>query len=163
MSTRPAHPARRLWPILLLLLLALALRLYRLSAPSLWYDEGVTAAISQRSLADLARWTADDIQPPLYYVLVAGWTRLAGTSEWALRFPSVAAGLLALPLLLALHRRLWRLAAGPVTPSALPLLLLAACAPLWVYYAQEARNYTLLTGLGVLLSLIHISEPTRPY
>ena len=140
--------------MLLLLLLALALRLYRLSAPSLWYDEGVTAAISQRSLADLARWTADDIQPPLYYVLVAGWTRLAGASEWALRFPSAAAGLLTLPLLLALHRRLWRLAAGPVAPSALPLLLLAACAPLWVYYAQEARNYTLLTALGALFAYL---------
>ncbi len=153
MSTRPAHPLRRLWPLLLLLLLALALRVYRLSSQSLWYDEGVTAAISQRSLADLARWTADDIQPPLYYVLVAGWTRLAGASEWALRFPSVAAGLLTLPLLLALHRRLWRLAAGAI-PSAWPLLLLATCAPPWIYYAQEARNYTLLTGLGVLFAYL---------
>ncbi|MGB3220166.1 MAG: glycosyltransferase family 39 protein, partial [Anaerolineae bacterium] len=112
MPTHPIHPARRLWPVLLLLLLALALRLHRLAGPSLWYDEGVTAAISQRNLADLARWTADDIQPPLYYVLVAGWTRLAGASEWALRFPSVAAGLLTLPLLLALQRRLWRFASG---------------------------------------------------
>ena len=154
MSTRSVHPARRLWPVLLLLLLALALRLFHLGTQSLWYDEGVTAAISQRSLADLARWTADDIQPPLYYVLVAGWTRLAGASEWALRFPSAAAGLLTVPLLLALHRRLWRPSAGPVARSALPLLLLAACAPLWVYYAQEARNYTLLTGLGVLFAYL---------
>jgi uncharacterized membrane protein len=154
MSTRPVHPARRLWPVLLLLLLALALRLLRLANQSLWYDEGVTAAISQRSLADLARWTADDIQPPLYYVIVAGWTRLVGASEWALRFPSAAAGLLTLPLLLALHRRLWRLVAGSVIPSALPLLLLAGCAPLWVYYAQEARNYTLLTALGVLFAYL---------
>ncbi len=162
MSTPRAHPARRLWPVLLLLLLALALRLYRLANQSLWYDEGVTAAISQRSLADLARWTADDIQPPLYYVLVAGWTRLTGTSEWALRFPSAAAGLLTLPLLLALHRRLWRLVAGPVVPSALPLLLLAGCAPLWVYYAQEARNYTLLTGLGVLFAYLLLRVLTTP-
>lgn len=151
---RSAHPARRLWPVLLLLLLALTLRLFRLANQSLWYDEGVTAAISQRSLADLARWTADDIQPPLYYVIVAGWTRLVGASEWALRFPSAASGLLTLPLLLALHRRLWRLTAAPVVPSALPLLLLAACAPLWVYYAQEARNYTLLTALGVLFAYL---------
>ncbi|MFZ1462696.1 MAG: hypothetical protein WAV60_01470, partial [Anaerolineae bacterium] len=193
MPTHPIHPARRLWPVLLLLLLALALRLHRLAGPSLWYDEGVTAAISQRNLADLARWTADDIQPPLYYVLVAGWTRLAGASEWALRFPSVAAGLLTLPLLLALQRRLWRFASGqaieiaskgrtarrPPTrtrrgsaqadlaaerpfapnsfggaPNSFGLLLLTVLSPPWLYYAQEARNYTLLTGLGVLIAYL---------
>ena len=59
----PGAGRRRSAWLLLLLLLALALRLYRLPAQSLWYDEGGTAAISQRSLADLTRWTAGDIQP----------------------------------------------------------------------------------------------------
>ena len=86
----------------------------------------------------------DSIQPPLYYALVAGWTRLAGTGEWALRFPSVAFGLLMVALAYALGRRLF----GPVAGWAAALL--GALHPLWVYYAQEARMYTLLTALGML-------------
>ena len=73
--------------LLALILLAFGLRVYRLSAQSLWYDEAVTAQVASRGIVELTRWTADDIQPPLYYYVVAGWTRLAGHGEWALRFP----------------------------------------------------------------------------
>ena len=130
--------------LLALLLLAFALRVYALDAQSLWYDEAVTAQVAQQGLGELAQWTADDIQPPLYYALVAGWTRLAGTGEWALRFPSVAFGLVMVALAYVLGRRLFGRAAGWVAA------LLGALHPLWVYYAQEARMYTLLTALGML-------------
>ena len=93
--------------LLALLALALALRVYRLDRQSLWYDEAVTAQVVQQGLGDLARWTADDIQPPLYYLVVAGWTAVAGTSEWALRFPSVWFGVLMVALAYALGRRLF--------------------------------------------------------
>ncbi len=132
-----------------MLLLALGVRVYRLDAQSLWYDEAVTTQVSAQGIAELTRWTADDIQPPLYYYAVAGWTRLAGRSEWALRFPSAFFGVLTVALLWAAARRLFgrrgggRWAAGSAA-------LLAALSPLHVYYAQEARMYTLLTGLGVL-------------
>ena len=104
----------------------------------------MTAQVTQQGLGELAEWTADDIQPPLYYALVAGWTRLTGTGEWALRFPSVAFGLAMVALAYALGRRLFGPAAGWVAA------LLGALHPLWVYYAQEARMYTLLTALGML-------------
>ncbi len=132
-----------------MLLLALALRVHRLGGQSLWYDEAVTAQVSAQGLAELTRWTADDIQPPLYYYAVAGWTRLAGRSGWALRFPSAFFGVLTVALLWAAAQRLFgrgrrgRWAAGIAG-------LLAALSPLYIYYAQEARMYTLLTGLGVL-------------
>lgn len=147
-TTRFRHPdLARLW--LAALLLAVGLRVYRLDAQSLWYDEAVTAQVAGQGLAELTRWTADDIQPPLYYYAVAGWTRLVGRSEWALRFPSVFFGVLTVALLWTLARRLFgktgvgRGAAGIVA-------LLAALSPLHVYYAQEARMYTLLTFGGVL-------------
>ncbi len=130
--------------LLALLLLAFALRVYALDAQSLWYDEAVTAQVAQQGLGELARWTADDIQPPLYYALVAGWTRLAGTGEWALRFPSVVFGLLMVALAYVLGRRLFGRPAGRVAA------LLASLHPLWIYYSQEARMYTLLTALGML-------------
>ncbi|MEI2688548.1 MAG: glycosyltransferase family 39 protein [Anaerolineae bacterium] len=129
--------------LLLALLLAFALRVHDLGSQSLWYDEAVTAQVAQQGLPELARWTADDIQPPLYYAITAGWVQLAGLSEWALRFPSAVYGVLMVALAWALGRRLFGRPAGELAA------LLAALHPLWIYYSQEARMYTLLTALGM--------------
>jgi hypothetical protein len=134
-----------------LTLLAFALRVYRLDAQSLWYDEGVTAEIARRGLAELTRWTAGDIQPPLYYYVVAAWGRLAGWSEWSLRFPSVFFGTLLVPLLAAVTIALTRRRAAGLLAAAL-----AALHPLLLYYSQEARMYAMLTTLGVLLGYLVI-------
>jgi 4-amino-4-deoxy-L-arabinose transferase-like glycosyltransferase len=130
--------------LLLTLLLAFALRVHDLGSQSLWYDEAVTAQVAQQGLAEMARWTADDIQPPLYYAITANWVQFAGVSEWALRFPSVFFGALMVVLAYALGRRLF----GPVAGGLAALL--AALHPLWIYYSQEARMYTLLTALGMV-------------
>ena len=138
------------WLLLLvgILLLAFGLRAYRLPAQSLWYDEGVSWYLTQKTLPELTAWTAHDIQPPLYYYVLWGWVRLAGTSEYALRFPSVAFGLLTVSLAWALARRLWG------QPTAGMAALFAAVSSLYVYYAQEARMYTVLTSLGLLSSYL---------
>jgi len=128
--------------LIALVLLACGLRLYRLDVQSLWYDEGVTAQVARLDLLELVRWTADDIQPPLYYVLVAGWLRIiepwAGSLAYTLRWLSAAWGVLLVPLVAALARRLWD---GRV---ALGAAWVTATAPTMVYYGQEARMYTLL-------------------
>lgn len=146
------HTRRISWlGLLLLTLAAFALRLYMLDAQSLWYDEGVTADIARRGISELTRWTADDIQPPLYYYVVALWGRVAGWSEWSLRYPSVFFGVLTVPMLamvtIALTRR--RIA-GLLAAS------LAAFHPLLLYFSQEARMYSMLTALGALLGYLVI-------
>jgi mannosyltransferase len=152
-STASPRAAQRstIWPSLALLgliLLAFALRVYRLPAQSLWYDEGVSWYLTRMSPLDLTAWTADDIQPPLYYYLLWPWVRLAGTSEYALRFLSVAFGTLTVPLLWVTGR--WLLGERAAWLGALILTL----SPLHVYYAQEARMYTLLTFMGLLSSYL---------
>ncbi|MCB9148698.1 MAG: glycosyltransferase family 39 protein [Caldilineaceae bacterium] len=134
--------------LLALILVAFALRVYRLDAQSLWYDEGVTAEIAQRTLGNLTSWTARDIQPPLYYYLVWAWGRLAGWSEWSLRAPSVFSGVLIVPLLVALAFKLVHSRRAAVVAA-----LIAALHPLLLYYSQEARMYSLLTMLGVLMGV----------
>ncbi|MEZ4712860.1 MAG: glycosyltransferase family 39 protein [Caldilineaceae bacterium] len=138
---------QRLW-LLGLILLAFALRVYRLDAQSLWYDEGVTAEIAQRTLADLTSWTARDIQPPLYYYVIWLWGRLAGWTEWSLRFPSVFTGVLTAPMLAILALKLSGNRRAGVVAA-----LIAALHPLLLYYSQEARMYSLLTMLGVLMGV----------
>src|SRR3954467_9053438 len=137
--------------LLLLTLAAFALRLYMLDSQSLWYDEGVTADIARRGIAEMTHWTADDIQPPLYYYIVALWGHVAGWSEWSLRYPSVFFGVLTVPLLSAVTIALTRRRiAGLIAAS------LAAFHPLLLYYSQEARMYSMLTALGVLLGYLVI-------
>jgi mannosyltransferase len=127
------------------ILIAFGLRLYQLDAQSLWYDEGVTAVVAQYDPATLIRWTADDIQPPLYYLLVSAWGRVAGWSEWSLRFPSLFFGVLLVPLMAVLTRRLIQ-----STLATHIAAWITALHPLLLYYSQEARMYTMLVALGVL-------------
>lgn len=139
-----------------LILLAWGLRLHHLDVQSLWYDEGVTAQVARLGVRELARWTADDIQPPLYYLIVGGWLRLldpwAGPLAYVLRFVSAGFGLLLIPLLWAIGRRLWDERAG------LLAAWVAAAAPLLVYYSQEARMYALLMALVGLAGLALIRQ-----
>ena len=140
------------WALIALILLAWGLRLYRLEAQSLWYDEAVTADVVQLGLERLTRWTADDIQPPFYYYLLAGWVGLAGSGEWALRFPSALFGLLTVPLAYALGRRLFARGGDWGRWAAFLGAAFACLSPLYIYYAQEARMYALLTALGLLMA-----------
>ena len=119
--------------------LAYAYFLHRLDAQSLWYDEAVSARLASMSLPALLRWTAHDIQPPLYYILLHGWTHLVGRGEWMLRYLSLWWGVLTLPLVYVLGRRL----SGRPGP-ALRTLVLWSWAPWLLYYSQETRMYTLL-------------------
>lgn len=82
-----------------------------------------------------------DTSPPLYYVLLAGWTRLAGTGDVALRSFSLVWAMACYPLLWALARRVGG------RRACVPVLLLYTVAPASVYYATEGRHYALLLFL----------------
>ncbi len=148
MTERPSR-ALSTFAVALITLGAFGLRAYLLDAQSLWYDEGVTAEVARRGITELTRWTAHDIQPPLYYYVVAAWGRLAGWSEWSLRFPSVFFGTLIPPLLAATALALTRRRSASILAA-----LFGALHPLLLYYSQEARMYAMLTALGVLLAYL---------
>ncbi len=129
--------------LLLVLLLAFCLRILRLDFQPLWWDEGYSVWFATHSLGQMAALTAEDIHPPLYYVLLHGWTWLFGTGPVALRLLSVVFGALAVPAIYLAGRQL--------TGSRRAALLAAgllAINPLHVFYSQEIRMY----GLVALLS-----------
>ncbi|MEM7536668.1 MAG: glycosyltransferase family 39 protein [Chloroflexota bacterium] len=129
----------------LLILFGFWLRLYALDGQSLWYDEGVTATMAQRSLGEVTRWTARDIQPPLYYWVTAIWGRLGGWSEWNLRFVSAVAGTLCIPLMASITTLITRRRSAGFLAA-----LITSCHPLFIYYSQEARMYTTLTAFTLV-------------
>lgn len=86
-----------------------------------------------------------DTNPPLYYVLASGWTRLAGTSDAAIRLFSVFWALASLPLLWAVGRRMGG------RRAAVAACVLYVFAPMSLYYSIEARMYSLMWFLALLL------------
>ena len=119
-----------------------ALRFYRLDAQSFWNDEGNSARIAERSVDLIIEGAAGDIHPPGYYLLLAGWRRVFGQSEFALRSLSAVAGL----AMVAVTGLLGRHLLGPRV--GLAAAALSAVSPFAVYYAQEARMYALLGALS---------------
>jgi mannosyltransferase len=125
-----------------ILLLATLARLWGLGAQSLWLDEAFSHLFA--TLPPDTAWQAviaDAVHPPLYYVLLRLWLVLVGQSEFALRFASVFAGVLAVALVLRagrtwMDRRIARWGA-----------LLMALNPFHVWYSQEGRMYALLALL----------------
>lgn len=148
MLFRPAQrgeiPIKLPYLLLLILLIGFVLRLYRLGADSLWYDETVSAFLAAESIPDLIAHTARDIHPPGYYVLLHIWASLTGHSEFALAFFSLIFGMLLIPLTYRLARRL---TGAPA--SAAWAALLVAVSPYNIWYSQEVRMYTLGAALGL--------------
>lgn len=149
--------------LLALCLLAFAWRLAGIGSQSLWRDEVDSIRFATQSLADLlGSFTRPGENGPLFFLSLRPWLALAGQSEFALRFPSVMAGVLAIPLTFMLARRLWR-ASGQSPPAAerglalanVPLLsaLLVAVSPYLVWYSQEGKMYAPLLALALAANL----------
>lgn len=141
--------------LLLILLLAAALRFYGLGAQSLWNDEGTSVAVAQRDVATIAQDAAGDIHPPLYYWLLSGWVRLLGTGEAAVRSLSALLGVALVALTYALGRRLLP------GHAALAAAFLSAINPFQIYYSQETRMYMLLAALSAAAVLAMIGFVRR--
>ncbi len=132
--------------VIIILLMATAVRIYYIQTQSIWFDEGWSAySAIQPSLQ--AAVDSDKTNPPLYYVIVNLAARGLGDSEFALRWVSLAFGLLAIAVAYQLGKQLFNSRAG------LMAALLSAFSPLLWWAAQEARMYTLLALLLLLCAL----------
>ena len=138
--------AQKRWLLLLIILLAFALRVYHLDTQSIWYDEGLSIQLAQQDPAQAIALSATTDHPPLHTLLLGAWMRVAGESDFVVRYLSVFCGVLVVVLTYALgelyDKRTGLIASG-----------LMALAPLAVYYSQETRGYMLLTALILIATL----------
>ncbi len=143
-------------PLLLLslILLAFALRVYRLDFFSLRGDESFTVLFVQKPLAQMWEETLSvEPNPPLLYFLLRGWIGSAGNGEFATRFFSAFFGVLCLPL----AYRLGRLALPSIEggeEAALVAALLITINPYQIWHSQDVRNYTLWPALSLLALIL---------
>jgi hypothetical protein len=128
--------------------IAFALRVYRLDAQSIWWDEGHSIQMASAPLAQIPTLPGMDVHPPGYFALLHGWMAVAGRSEFALRYLSVLFSLVSVALFVPFARSLAGTRAGRRQGAALAAGALAALSPLYVAYAQEVRMYTLVVLLA---------------
>ena len=129
--------------IIAVIILAFALRIYRLDHQSIWYDEGVSVYFANQGLRDLVAGVSADNHPPLHFFALHLWLKLAGQSEFSVRFLSLISGVLSVPLLFKLGRELFNRRVG------LLAAFLLSISPFHVWFSQEARMYTLAALLGL--------------
>jgi hypothetical protein len=149
----------------LVVVVGLALRLYTIGEKSLWIDESFSIWTASQPLDALWSFTVKlDHHPPLYYTLLHFWLAL-GDGETVVRGFSALWGVLMLPVMYLIGERVGGRALGLLST------LLLAISPLHVWFAQQARMYTMLTffaGMAILCMLYLLDEaknrePPRGY
>jgi uncharacterized membrane protein len=133
------------WMLLVVVVLALALRLINLDGRPLWYDEAFAVLYSEKPLETMLHGTitqvdgaAADVHPLFFYSVLHFWMLAFGQSPLAVRALSVFFGTATVVMAYLLGRRLFDRRVG------LAAALVVAVAPFHIYYSQEARMYALL-------------------
>ncbi len=147
-----ASSRRTTYVLLGLIFVAFILRIYRLDGPALRGDEAFSILFARNSLSEMFRlFTAStEPHPPLSFLVLHYWAKLAGESEFALRLPSALAGVLVVPLAYALGRLVWDRDVGLVAAA------LLAINPFYIWHAQEARMYAMLAALCVASTVLYL-------
>lgn len=146
--------------LILCLLIATCLRLFRLEGQSLWADEGLQYFIASAPTLE-ALWeriAQRTFHPPLSFLLSHVFLRLHH-SDFFLRLPSVLFGVGSVWLAYRLVRKLTSVSV------ALVAVWVFAISPLHIWYSQEARMYAPLLFIALLstLCLVWAVETRRWY
>lgn len=140
-------------------LAAFALRLWRLDAQELRGDEAFGYFFSLDAPWTILDRTLDlgEPHPVVSYWLQHGWLRLAGESEFALRFQSVWWNTLAVALVAHLA---YLLGMGPRAVGLAALMM--ALSPYILWHAQDARMYSMSLALTLAAMVAAVHWWARP-
>lgn len=140
----------------IILIISALLRFYNNTAIALWHDEAFSALYIRYPLEEMMQRIILDVHPPLYYLILRGWSYFAGHSLLSLRLLSIFFGVLTVWAGYALVR-----AAFKNKRLALISAAVLAVNPFQIQYALEARMYTLGTFLALASSylLLKATDP----
>jgi mannosyltransferase len=151
------------WELLVIAVVAVALRLPYIEGRSLWFDEASSWRTASFAPAEMMHSLRLNVHLPLYYLLLKVWMAGFGESVAALRGLSIACGTLTVILMGLFGRELYA-ASGAAADDEAPLdgegwrarafglatASLVAVSPYQVLGSIEARMYALGTALAAL-------------
>jgi hypothetical protein len=147
--------------LVLVVVVGLAIRLYRLDERSIWFDEASSWRTVQFPLGEMIDRVAANCHPPLYYLCLKVWTALFGDSLWAMRGLSVLFASVLMVGTYLFMRALCELGDGTSIGKAnrggggwtgVVAAALVATSAFQIRMSWEARMYMLGAALAVLSS-----------
>ena len=138
------------WLFIFVGLVAFAtISLWTITKSSFWFDEAFGAyMIGSFNFIDIARYTATDVHPPLFYWLLKIWSLLFGNSELALRSLSLFFGGIAIVFGYLLTNRLFNQKTARIS------LIFMVLSPMLIRYSQEARMYTMVAAIALAATFV---------
>jgi uncharacterized membrane protein len=143
--------------IIVILVFALILRFFNLNQ-SLWLDEAVQAVTAKESFFYIFQEIIGDFHPPLYHFLIHFWVRVFGSSEIALRMPSVLFGT---GTVWIIYKIINKLTNSKTKNIGLIAALFMATAPFHIYYSQEGRMYSMTCFFASLSMFFFIKNNNK--
>jgi hypothetical protein len=141
----PGERRRFLLAVGALTALGALVRFATLDQQSFWLDELVTVSLVRGDFDDMLRAIPkSEATPYMYYVLAWPWSRVLGLGEVGLRSLSALVGTAVVPVACAAGAVLISRRAGLIAAA------LVSVNPFLVWYAQEARAYSLVALLAAL-------------
>ena len=120
------------------------LRFQGLAKQPLFVDEAFTADLILRNWSDMIRVAFQDVHPLLFYILSKPMLEFFPLTEWSLRLFPALCSVLVLALVTGVIRRYYNTTAGILAAW------LLSWSSLHLYYAQDARMYSLLNLLWII-------------
>ena len=128
------------WLVLIITLFGGFIRILLLGMKGMWLDETVSVWLADQSVADMLHWIVKiDPNPPLYYLLLHYWVGHYGDTPYYVRLFSALFGTATIPVIYLIGKRMSDVVVG------LSAAVLLSLSTFNIYFAQEARMYTLLT------------------
>ena len=125
--------------IIIILILALGLRLIGIDQ-SLWLDEAISANVAKMPIGEIVKnFSVGDFHPPIFYWFLDLWTKTFGSNVVILRFSSVLFSLITIYFVYLIGKKIKNEKIGILAA------LFLAINPLFVYYSQELRMYSMAT------------------
>jgi 4-amino-4-deoxy-L-arabinose transferase-like glycosyltransferase len=152
---------------------AAGIRIWNLDARSIWFDEAFSWTLAgQFGPAEIIARTGNDVHPPLYYLTLWLWLKVAGDSLFSMRLLSVVFGTAAVVVAGLLGKEMVVRTAGDGRSAedehaarggrclGVCFALLLASSPFQIHWSGEVRMYSLLTLL-FLLSVLSALKAIR--
>jgi len=136
-----------------ILILGIALRIFYINIPPLWYDENFTLLLARLPLDQMLKATAGDVHPPLWYLIEWMFYHVNPfLPAWFVRVPALIFSIGSLFCFVAVMRQL------QINPKVqTSAFVLMAVLPFQLWYAQEGRMYAMLEFF-VLFTLLAALE-----
>ena len=127
---------------------------------SFWRDEAFSYLLAKKNIQEIIFLTAQDYNPPLYYLILHFWIKIFGSSEIAIRSLSLIFFWATIYIFYLFLVKVLKIKSTLFTIS---YLLLVTLNPLLLYFAFEARMYTMFAFFSSLSFYAFYQKKSKLY